>query len=52
MVFKAQIYVESRFDNKAVACPNLPCGTPSGWTAAERAVTCLSCRSCLRAAAL
>jgi hypothetical protein len=35
MIFKAIIYVESRFDNKAVACPNLPCGTPNGWTAAE-----------------
>jgi hypothetical protein len=35
MVFKAIIYVESRFDYKSVACPNLPCGTPSGWTAAE-----------------
>jgi soluble lytic murein transglycosylase-like protein len=35
MIFKAVIYVESRFDKLAVACPNLPCGTPSGWTAAE-----------------
>jgi hypothetical protein len=35
MVFKAIIYVESRFDDKSVACPNLPCGTPNGWTAAE-----------------
>jgi hypothetical protein len=35
MVFKAIIYVESRFDDTSVACPNLPCGTPSGWTAAE-----------------
>jgi Transglycosylase SLT domain len=35
MIFKAIIYVESRFDEKAVACPNLPCGTPSGWTTAE-----------------
>ena len=35
MIFKAIIYVESRFDSTAVACPNLPCGTPSGWTAAE-----------------
>src|SRR6185503_3622356 len=32
---KAIIYVESRFDNKSIACPNLPCGTPSGWTEAE-----------------
>jgi hypothetical protein len=35
MIFKAIIYVESRFDDTSVACPNLPCGTPSGWTAAE-----------------
>jgi hypothetical protein len=35
MIFKAIIYVESRFDNEAVACPNLPCGTPTGWTASE-----------------
>jgi hypothetical protein len=35
MIFKAIIYVESRFDDTAVACPNLPCGTPPGWTAAE-----------------
>jgi Transglycosylase SLT domain len=35
MVFKAIIYVESRFDDTSVACPNLPCGTPSGWTTAE-----------------
>jgi hypothetical protein len=35
MVFKAIIYVESRFDDTSVACPNLPCGTPAGWTAAE-----------------
>jgi|SRR6185503_14391378 len=35
MIFKAIVYVESRFDNTAVACPNMPCGTPSGWTAAE-----------------
>jgi Transglycosylase SLT domain len=35
MIFKAIIYVESRFDDTAVACPNLPCGTPSGWTVAE-----------------
>jgi hypothetical protein len=35
MIFKAIIYVESRFDTTAVACPNRPCGTPSGWTAAE-----------------
>ena len=35
MIFKAIIYVESRFDDTAVACPNLPCGTPGGWTTAE-----------------
>ncbi len=35
MIFKAIIYVESRFDQTSVACPNLPCGTPTGWTAAE-----------------
>jgi hypothetical protein len=35
MIFKAIIYHESRFDKKAVACPNLPCGTPAGWTAEE-----------------
>ncbi len=35
MIFKAIIYVESRFDNASAACPNLPCGTPNGWTAAE-----------------
>jgi soluble lytic murein transglycosylase-like protein len=35
MIFKAIMYVESRFDQLSVACPNLPCGTPPGWTAAE-----------------
>jgi hypothetical protein len=35
MVFKAIIYVESRFDDTEVACANDPCGTPSGWTVAE-----------------
>ncbi len=35
MIFKAIIYVESRFDDTSVACPNMPCGTPAGWTAAE-----------------
>jgi len=35
MVFKAIIYVESRFVDTSVACPNLPCGTPKGWTASE-----------------
>ncbi len=35
MIFKAIIYVESRFDDTSVACSNDPCGTPSGWTAME-----------------
>jgi hypothetical protein len=35
MIVKAMIYGESRFDYAATGCPNLPCGTPSGWTAAE-----------------
>jgi hypothetical protein len=35
MIFKAVMYNESRFDKNAVACPNLPCGTPSGWTTDE-----------------
>ncbi len=35
MIFKAIIYVESRFQIDAAGCPNLPCGTPSGWSAAE-----------------
>jgi hypothetical protein len=35
MIFKAIIYVESRFDDTAVACPNNPCGTPTGWTSME-----------------
>jgi hypothetical protein len=35
MVFKAIMYVESRFDQTEVACTNDPCGTPKGWTAAE-----------------
>jgi len=35
MIFKAIIYVESRFDQLAVACPNMPCGVPSGWTTQE-----------------
>ena len=35
MIFKAIMYVESRFDNKAVACPNDPCGVPPGWAVAE-----------------
>jgi len=35
MIFKAIIYVESRFDQLAVACPNNPCGVPSGWSSNE-----------------
>jgi len=35
MIFKAIIYVESRFDDTAVACSNNPCGVPSGWTTSE-----------------
>jgi soluble lytic murein transglycosylase-like protein len=35
MIFKAIIYVESRFDQLASACPNMPCGIPTGWTAQE-----------------
>lgn len=35
MLIKAIIYGESRFDQLAVACPNKPCGTPSGWSDAE-----------------
>jgi Transglycosylase SLT domain len=35
MIFKAIIYVESKFDDTEVACSNDPCGIPSGWTAAE-----------------
>jgi hypothetical protein len=35
MIFKAIIYVESRFDDTSVACTNDPCGTPKGWTTAE-----------------
>jgi len=35
MIFKAVMYVESRFDNTSVACPNNPCGTPSGWSSNE-----------------
>lgn len=34
MIFKAIIYVESRFDYTAVGCPNT-CGTPPGWTPDE-----------------
>jgi len=35
MIFKAIIYVESRFDKNSVACTNEPCGRPAGWTTAE-----------------
>ena len=35
MIFKAIIYVESRFDDTSIACPNLPCGQPSGWNTME-----------------
>jgi hypothetical protein len=35
MIFKAIIYVESRFDANATACSNMPCGTPTGWTSSE-----------------
>ncbi len=35
MIFKAIIYVESRFDQTSVACTNLPCGQPSGWSTME-----------------
>jgi hypothetical protein len=35
MIFKAIIYVESRFDETSVACPNNPCGTPTGWSSNE-----------------
>jgi hypothetical protein len=35
MIFKALIYVESRFDQLSAGCPNMPCGMPSGWTADE-----------------
>jgi Transglycosylase SLT domain len=35
MIFKAIIYVECRFDQTSVACTNLPCGQPAGWTTQE-----------------
>ncbi len=35
MIIKAMIYGESRFDYAATGCPNLPCGTPDGWTEGE-----------------
>ena len=35
MLIKAMIYGESRFDYAATGCPNLPCGTPAGWTEEE-----------------
>jgi len=35
MIIKAIIYVESRFDQTSVGCPNLPCGQPAGWSTME-----------------
>jgi hypothetical protein len=35
LIFKAIIYVESRFQFDSMSCPNAPCGTPSGWSTAE-----------------
>lgn len=35
MIFKAIVYVESRFDRLSVACTNHPCGIPSGWVPEE-----------------
>lgn len=35
MVFKAIMYVESRFDQTSVGCTNLPCGQPTGWSVQE-----------------
>ena len=35
MIFKAMIYVESRFFYDAKGCPNLPCGIPEGWSVTE-----------------
>jgi hypothetical protein len=35
MIFKAIIYVESRFDQTSIACTNLPCGQPAGWSTME-----------------
>jgi len=35
MIFKAIMYVESRFDHTSVSCPNNPCGTPNGWSSSE-----------------
>jgi hypothetical protein len=35
MIFKALIYVESRFDQLSAGCPNMPCGMPAGWSSAE-----------------
>jgi len=32
MIVKAMIYGESRFDYASTGCPNLPCGTPDGWS--------------------
>jgi len=35
MLFKAIIYVESRFDATSVGCTNMPCGMPMGWSSDE-----------------
>jgi hypothetical protein len=35
MIFKAMIYVESRFQYDAKGCPNLPCGIPESWSVTE-----------------
>jgi hypothetical protein len=35
MIFKAIMYGESRFDEAASACSNLPCKVPTGWDAGE-----------------
>ncbi len=35
MIFKAIMYVESRFDQLSAGCTNAPCGVPSGWSASE-----------------
>jgi Transglycosylase SLT domain len=35
MIFKAIMYVESRFADTSSGCTTPPCGIPNGWTAAE-----------------
>ena len=35
MIFKAIIYVETRFDYNSIGCTNVPCGMPSGWNVME-----------------